>query len=262
MIEVSELGKKFKMKNRQKANGTLDPREVGKYFHAVQDVTFSCDNGAILGLLGPNGAGKTTVLRMLSTAIVPTSGHAIINGLDVQHQALEIRRQIGFLSGSTGLYGRLTPREMIRYFARLHGLDKSRCQERLSQLSTVLGMETFLDRRNDSLSAGMKQKVNIARTLIHDPSVIIFDEPTTGLDVAAAEAIIQLIENCKSQGKTVLFSTHHMHEVDRLCDDVVLIHEGRVTFNGSVSAMKQQSGESVLDKAFLNLIGQGVKRVA
>ncbi len=262
MIEVINLEKKFKIKKKRKNNSELDPREHGGYFHAVRKVDFTCQNGHILGLLGPNGAGKTTVLRMLSTAIKPTAGEINIHGFNAIHDPLEIRKQIGFLSGATGLYGRLTAKEMIVYFGRLHGMDALACQKRLESLVDILEMGSFLDRRNDNLSAGMKQKVNIARTLIHDPKVIVFDEPTTGLDVAAAEAIIRLIEQCKNEGKTVLFSTHHMHEVERLCDSIVLIHEGLVTFTGTVTQMKHQSGQAQMDKAFLALIGKEDLHVA
>lgn len=199
MIQVNAIGKKFKIKKTKKTQTELDPREQDGYFHAVRDVSFTCPDGSILGLLGPNGAGKTTVLRMLSTALKPTSGSASINGIDIVRDSLEVRRQIGFLSGATGLYGRLTPREMIYYYGQLHGMTREACRSELESLSSIMHMGSFLDRRNDNLSAGMKQKVSIARTLIHDPQVIVFDEPTTGLDVEAAEAIIRLIEDCKAR---------------------------------------------------------------
>jgi sodium transport system ATP-binding protein len=255
MIEVMGLSKCFR-RRKQEGRGRYKKvlREDRKKFYAVTDVSFNAEAGAILGLLGPNGAGKTTLLRMLSTALKPTAGTASFDGIDIVESPLEIRRKIGFLSDDTGLYGRLTAREMVEYFGRLHGMEQSRLKERMNGLFTLLDMTDFADRRNDSLSSGMKQKVSIARTLVHDPEVIIFDEPTTGLDVAAAEAILQFIESCRAEGKTVLFCTHHMHEVDRLCDRVVILHQGHLCFQGSVEEMRSRTGQTHLDKAFLALI--------
>ena len=255
MIEVDGLSKSFR-RHKQKGRGRRPkkPRESGKLFYAVRDVSFRAETGSILGLLGPNGAGKTTLLRMLSTALKPSAGTARFDGVDVVESPLEVRKRIGFLSDNTGLYGRLTAREMIEYFGKLHGLKQAKIDERMDELFSLLEMTTFADKRNDSLSSGMKQKVSIARTLIHDPEVIMFDEPTTGLDVAAAEAILKFIESCKAKGKTVLFCTHHMHEVDRLCDFVVVLHKGRLCFEGSIEQMRSDTGQTHLDKAFLTLI--------
>ncbi len=255
MIEVDGLSKTFR-RHKQKGRGRRPkkPRESGKLFYAVRDVSFRAETGSILGLLGPNGAGKTTLLRMLSTALKPSAGTARFDGVDVVESPLEVRKRIGFLSDNTGLYGRLTAREMIEYFGKLHGMEQAKINERMDELFSLLEMTTFADKRNDSLSSGMKQKVSIARTLIHDPEVIMFDEPTTGLDVAAAEAILEFIESCKDKGKTVLFCTHHMHEVDRLCDFVVVLHKGRLCFEGSIEQMRSDTGQTHLDKAFLTLI--------
>ena len=255
MIEVNGLSKSFRRrKQKRKCDHHKDPREEGKFFHAVRDVTFRTEGGTILGLLGPNGAGKTTLLRMLSTALKPTAGTARLGGIDIVENPLEVRRRIGFLSDNTGLYGRLTAREMIEYFGKLHGIGQRKLKQRMDELFSLLDMTGFVDKRNDSLSSGMKQKVSIARTLVHDPDVIMFDEPTTGLDVAAAEAILKFIETCRANGKTVLFCTHHMHEVDRLCDMVVVLHEGRLRFQGSLDEMQSHTGQTHLDKAFLALI--------
>jgi len=255
MIEVSGLSKSFRhRKQKVKGSHQKDPREEGKLFHAVRDVSFYAEGGTILGLLGPNGAGKTTLLRMLSTALKPTAGTARFDGVDVVESPLEVRKRIGFLSDDTGLYGRLTAREMVKYFGKLYGIGQRKLKERMDELFSLLDMTGFVDKRNDSLSSGMKQKVSIARTLIHDPKVIMFDEPTTGLDVAAAEAILKFIESCKAEGKTVLFCTHHMHEVDRLCDVVVVLHKGRLCFQGSIEQMRSHTGQTHLDKAFLTLI--------
>jgi len=255
MIEVDRLSKSFRRhKQKGKSRRQKDAHEGGKWFYAVRNVSFRAETGSILGLLGPNGAGKTTLLRMLSTALKPSNGTAKFDGVDVVESPLEVRRRIGFLSDNTGLYGRLTAREMIEYYGKLHGLEQAKINERMDELFSLLEMTSFADKRNDSLSSGMKQKVSIARTLIHDPEVIMFDEPTTGLDVAAAEAILKFIVSCKDKGKTVLFCTHHMHEVDRLCDCVVILHKGRLCFEGSVGQMRSHTGQTHLDKAFLTLI--------
>jgi sodium transport system ATP-binding protein len=258
MVEVDSLSKWFPVRKRKgRGRGQKDPREEGRKFYAVRDVSFRAENGKILGLLGPNGAGKTTLLRVLSTSLKPTAGTARYDGVDVVENPLEVRRRIGFLSDDTGLYGRLTAREMIAYFGRLHGMGRTELAERMNELFVLLEMTDFADKRNDSLSAGMKQKVSIARTLVHDPDVIIFDEPTTGLDVAAAEAILRFIESRRAEGKTVLFCTHHMHEVDRLCDCVAVLDRGGLCFSGSVEEMRAKTGEVRLDKAFLALVGSG-----
>ncbi len=256
MVEVCGLSKSFRERRKKARNlrGLLQKLESDKKFFAVRDVSFCAENGTILGLLGPNGAGKTTLLRMLSTALKPSAGTAKFGGVDLVENPLEVRKKIGFLSDNTGLYGRLTAREMIEYYGKLHGLAYAKLQKRMAELFSILDMTGFADKRNDSLSSGMKQKVSIARTLIHEPDIIMFDEPTTGLDVAAAEAILNFIESCKAQGKTVIFCTHHMHEVDRLCDSVVVLHKGRLCFEGSVKQMRSVTGQAHTDKAFLALI--------
>ena len=258
MIDVIGLSKSFRARKRKgKSNHQVNSSIDGKLFYAVRDVSFRAETGAILGLLGPNGAGKTTILRLLSTALKPTGGTAKFDGVDVVESPLEVRKKIGFLSDNTGLYGRLSPREMIEYFGKLHEMERSELKRRMDKLFSLLDMTSFVDKRNDSLSSGMKQKVSIARTLIHDPDVIMFDEPTTGLDVSAAEAILKFIESCKLEGKTVLFCTHHMHEVDRLCERVVVLHQGRLCFEGSIEQMRSHTGQKYLDKAFLSLIDSG-----
>ncbi len=256
MVEVKALSKSFR-ERRKKARtliGLLQSLASSRQFPAVKDVSFCAEDGKILGLLGPNGAGKTTLLRMLSTALKPSAGTVQFDGVDIVENPLEIRKRIGFLSDNTGLYGRLTAREMIEYYGKLHGMEKSRLKNRMDELFAVLEMGSFVDKRNDSLSSGMKQKVSIARTLIHDPQVIMFDEPTTGLDVAAAEAILTLIISCKDKGKTVIFCTHHMHEVESLCDNIVVLNKGRLCFEGSLEQMRSRTGQNHLDKAFLEII--------
>jgi sodium transport system ATP-binding protein len=261
MLEVVGLSKSFPLAKPRRGRaasarpGPPDSREDGRWFHAVADVSFTAPAGAIVGLLGPNGAGKTTLLRVLSTALRPTAGTASFDGVDIVRDPLEVRRRLGFLSGSTGLYGRLTPRELLAYFGSLHGLEGEPLRRRIDELVALLRMGDYVDRRNDTLSTGMKQKVSIARTLVHDPSIVVFDEPTTGLDVAAAETILRLVERCRDEGKTVLLSTHHLHEVARVCDTVVIIDRGRLCFSGSVEQMRERGGAAALDRALLCIIG-------
>ncbi len=259
MLEVKEISKSFRERSK-KGRGLiriLQSFRGGKEFFAVNNISFSAKSGEILGLLGPNGAGKTTLFRMLSTALKPSMGTASFLGIDLIENPLEVPKRIGFLSDNTGLYGRLTAREMISYYGKLHGIERMTLRARMNELFSALEMTEFVDKRNDSLSSGMKQKVSIARTLIHEPDIIMFDEPTTGLDVAAAEAILNFIESCKNKGKTVIFCTHHMHEVERLCDNVVILNKGKLCFLGSVEQMRNQTGQKLLDKAFLALIKSG-----
>jgi sodium transport system ATP-binding protein len=220
---------------------------------AASDISFTCHAGEVFGLLGPNGAGKTTTLRMLSTVLTPTEGTARIAGHDVVREADKVRANIGFLSGNTGLYPRLTAREVLRYFARLYGLDAARREERIATLSRMLDMDAFLDRRCDALSTGMKQKVNVARTVLHDPQVLVLDEPTAGLDVLASRTIIDFVRDCRQQGKCVVFSTHIMAEVARLCDRLAIIHKGHVQFLGTLEEFKRGAGED-LEEAFLRVL--------
>ncbi len=262
MLEVVRLSKSFSLAKPSRKSrsgpppGPPDPREDGRLFHAISDISFTAPTGAIVGLLGPNGAGKTTLLRVLSTALRPSSGTASFDGTDIVEDPLAVRRKLGFLSGNTGLYGRLTPREMLAYFGGLHGLEGKVLHERIDELAETLGMRDYIERRNETLSAGMKQKVSIARTLIHDPSTVVFDEPTTGLDVAAAETILELVERCRDDGKTVLLSTHHMHEVARVCDHVIIVHQGTLRFSGTVEQMREEGGSEALDRSLLSIVGE------
>jgi sodium transport system ATP-binding protein len=259
MIEVNHLAKRFRLppqKNKTVPPQKRDPREQDGWFHAVRDVSFQCAAGEVLGLLGPNGAGKTTTLRLLSTALRPDHGTALINGIDVLAQPLVARKSIGFLSGATGLYGRLTTRENVTYFGRLHGIREPALQQRIDDLFTLLDMHSFADKRADSLSAGMKQKCAIARAVVHQPQVVILDEPTTGLDVMAAKILLDFIASYKAQGIPLIFSTHHLHEVEKLCDRVCIINHGRTAFSGSVEQLRHLGGSHDLYDAFVSVIQQ------
>ncbi|MCI0340181.1 MAG: ATP-binding cassette domain-containing protein [Planctomycetales bacterium] len=222
---------------------------------AVREVSFTAHAGEIFGLLGPNGAGKTTTLRMLSTALRPTAGTATIAGHDLVRQPAEVRRRIGFLSASTGLYGRLTPREVVTYFGRLAGVPPGSLGERVTELFARLGIAGYADRRCDSLSTGQKQRVTIARAVVHDPPVVVMDEPTAGLDVLGARAIVDFVAECRARGRCVLLSTHVMHEAQKLCDRVAVIHEGRLLAEGTPAELCARLAAPDLEAAFVKLVG-------
>jgi sodium transport system ATP-binding protein len=241
MIEAKGLTKIFRDKKRGRIK-------------AVDDVSFTCNPGEVYGLLGPNGAGKTTTLRILSTALRPTSGTAFIDGIDVTREPQKVRAQIGFLSGNTGLYGRLTPIEMVRYFGKLYGLSRSVIEERTDKILEMLDMRDFARSRNEKLSSGMKQKVSIARSVIHNPQTMIFDEPTTGLDVMSSRTIVNFIRQCSNEGKTVIFSTHIMSEAMRLCDRIGIIHNGRLYAEGTVPRILEETGTNNLEDAFVRIV--------
>jgi sodium transport system ATP-binding protein len=242
MIEAHHLTKTFKDKKR----GIIT---------AVEDVSFTCRPGQIYGLLGANGAGKTTTLRMLATLLQPTAGSAKLAGHDVATAANEVRANVGFLAASTALYGRLTAREMITYFGQLNGLTDAAIKARIKVLAEELDMTEFLDRRCEKFSTGMKQKTSIARTLIHDPAVMIFDEPTLGLDVMTARAIVKFVRDCRNRGKTVIYSTHIMSEVEKLCDVVGIIHGGRLVAEGTLAELRTRYGEQDLEEVFVKAVG-------
>ncbi|MDE2125920.1 MAG: ATP-binding cassette domain-containing protein [Armatimonadetes bacterium] len=242
MLECDSLVRHFSDRKR----GTI---------RAVDGISLSCHQSEILGVLGPNGAGKTTLLRMLSTLITPTSGTASVAGFDIRFHASQVRARIGFLSASMALYERLTARENVEYFGALHGLHGNALRRRCSSLFDQLEIEEFADRRCDRLSTGQKQRVAIARCIVHEPPVMFFDEPTTGLDVLAARSIKEFIRGCKSQGRAVIFSTHIMSEVELLCDRIAVIYEGRLAALGTLAELRAATGCTAFEEVFLNLIG-------
>jgi sodium transport system ATP-binding protein len=252
MITVENLRKTFRLSREQKKEwGTgKAPKEVD----AVAGVTFTCEPGKIFTLLGPNGAGKTTALRTIATLLKPTSGTITVCGFDAVKEPQQVRRKIGFLTGSTKLYERLTPRELVKYYADLHQMDNRAFETRRDELFSLLGIDEFATRRIGKLSTGMKQKVSIARTMIHDPEVVVFDEPTSGLDVITSRSIIELIRSCKQQKKTVIFSTHIMGEVSLLSDDLAIIHNGMLCFNGSYRDFAQQMKSESIEEEFIRLL--------
>ncbi len=241
----------------------IEARHLTKHFHdkkrgvipAVEDVSFTCRPGQIYGLLGANGAGKTTTLRMLATLLRPTSGTAVVGGHDVTTDPERVRAHVGFLAASTALYGRLTAREMITYFGALHGLSDGAIAARIRLLADELDLHEFLDRRCDKFSTGMKQKTSIARTLVHDPAVMIFDEPTLGLDVMTARTIVRFVRQCRERGRTVIYSTHVMSEVEKLCDVVGIIHGGRLVAEGTLPELQARYGERDMEEIFVKAVG-------
>ena len=241
MIETHQLGKRF----HDSGGGEL---------RAVQDVNFRCAPGQIYGLLGANGAGKTTTLRILATILAPSEGRATVAGFDVESQPEQVRRNIGFLSTATALYARLTAEEMVQYFGRLHGLDEAVLRRRIDEIFERLVMNEFRRRRCDALSTGMKQRVSIARTLVHDPPVMIFDEPTAGLDVMAARTILDFIRECRDRGKTVVFSTHVMSEAEKVCDTIGIIHQGRLLVEGTLAELGNRYAGKNLEAIFMAVV--------
>ncbi len=240
MIEADRLGKEFHDSKR----GLV---------RAVNDVSFRCQPGRVYGLLGANGAGKTTTLRTLATILRPSSGTARVAGYDIRREPQKVRASIGFLSTATALYGRLTAWETVEYFGHLNGLNGETLRRRIESLFLRLEV-TFPERRCDKLSTGMKQKVSIARTLVHDPPVMILDEPTSGLDVMSARAIIGFIRECREQGKTVLFSTHVMSEAEKLCDTIGIIHDGCLKTEGTLAELRERSGLQDLEEIFVRTV--------
>jgi sodium transport system ATP-binding protein len=252
MIVVENLTKTFRLSREQKKEKAAPMQ--GNRVDAVAGISFSCKPGRIFSLLGPNGAGKTTALRMIATMLRPSSGRITVAGFDTVKEAGQVRRHIGFLTGSTGLYERLTPTEMIEYYGRLHGMAPDLLAKRKGDLFRLLGIDEFAGRRIGKLSSGMKQKVSIARTMIHDPQVLVFDEPTVGLDVITAKSILQMIRQCRTDGKTVIFSTHIMGEVSLLSDDLAIIHRGRLLFNDSYDAFVRGMKMKSLEDEFIRRV--------
>jgi len=237
-------------------------KKLTKVFHdkkrgeiiAVNNIGFHCKKGQIFGLLGPNGAGKTTTLRILATMMTPTSGEAFVNGYNVEKESHKVRQSIGFLSGETGLYDRFSPRETIRFFGKINGMSRLEIEKRMTEIFQILGIKDFQDVRVDKLSTGMKQKLSIARAIIHNPPVLVFDEPTAGLDVITARVVIEYIREFKKQGKCIIFSTHQMHEAEKLCDDIAIIHLGRLLSIGKLTELRKKVINADLEEIFFKLI--------
>ncbi len=241
MIEIEGLEKKFYDSKRGEVR-------------AVDGIDLTVPKGKIFGLLGPNGAGKTTTLRILGTVLKPTAGTARVCGYNVETNPIEVRRHIGYLSANTGIYERMTPREMIRYFGTLYGMNEERILERTEVILDMLQMREFADSMCMKLSSGQKQKSSIARTIVHDPEVLIFDEPTVSLDVLVARDVVEFIESCRSAERTVILSTHIMSEADKLCDEIAIIDHGRIITHGEKNTLLEQSSAPNLEEFFFGHI--------
>lgn len=226
----------------------------GRTIEAVRDVTLEIQKGEILGLLGPNGAGKTTLLRILGTLIAPTSGQCILNGVPTADNPEQARKSIGFLSGNTKLYARLTIREMLRYFGRLYQMSDDAIASRTEELITLLDMRETIDRRCETLSTGQTQKASIARVILHDPQLLILDEPTLGLDIMTARTIMNFIRDARQRGRSIIFSTHYMAEAEALCDRIALIHHGRLLITDTKEVICEQTQTTNLQDAFLSMV--------
>ena len=237
MIEVQGLSKSF-----------------GK-IKAVQNLSFSASNGQITGLLGPNGAGKSTTLRMLYTLLKPDSGLARIDGFDVTQMPIDVQARIGVLSDAQGIYERLTARENIRYFGKLHGLRGQKLEKRMDELLIILDMQSIANRKTEGFSTGEQLKVAIARALIHDPANVLLDEPTNGLDVKSTRAMRQFIRKLRDDGKCILLTSHIMQEVAALCDQIIIISNGIVAAQGTSDELLHKTGKDNLEDAFIEIIG-------
>lgn len=222
---------------------------------AVQGVTLRVNAGEVVGLLGPNGAGKTTILRMIAGILTPDAGEVRVGGIDMARSALEAKRLIGFHSGDTQLYQRLTAREALRYFGLLYGMEPGRLEARIVELVARLEMASFADRPCSTLSSGQKQRANIARAFLHEPPLLILDEPTNALDIVSGQFIVEAIRAERAAGRAVLFSTHIMGEAEYLCDRIALLHEGRIVDEGTLEEIVERAGCRNLTDAFLKNIG-------
>ncbi|MCI0659461.1 MAG: ATP-binding cassette domain-containing protein [Acidobacteria bacterium] len=242
MIEIRDLSKVYQDKKRGK-------------IVAVDHISFAANSGEIFGLLGPNGAGKTTALRMIATILQPTAGTANIGGYDINKEAQQVRRKIGFLSGDMGLYHRLTPREVLRFFGRLNGLNGGGLEQRINHLFDLFDMHQFADSKIDSLSTGMRQKTSISRTIVHDPPILILDEPTSGLDVPTAHVVETYVRNARAAGKCILLSTHVMEEAEYLCDRIAVINQGKIRAFGTMDDLRSITGKNRLREIFIDLLG-------
>ena len=243
MIQVTELSKSYTDLRRGQ-------------FVAVDRISFNAQAGQIYGLLGPNGAGKTTVLRILSTILRPTEGTVTINGYDVLTQPALVRHQIGFVSTNTAIYDRMTAWELVEYFGRLYGLTQDTLYEQMEALFERLQMNNIRDVFGAKMSSGMKQKVSIARALVHDPPVVIFDEATVGLDVLVARALLDTVSELRDQGKCIVFSTHIMREAERLCDEISIMHDGNILARGNLEQLRNDHGQNDLEELFFQLISR------
>ena len=259
MLVADNLVKSF-IRNEKKGKKTE--------FNAVDGISLTAEKGEIVGILGPNGAGKTTLLRMLASLLKPTSGEVYLSEKssiergseesadknDAVTDTLEIKKKVGYLSGNTKLYGRLSVRELLQVFAGVYGIEKSKIPERIEEIEKLLNMSEFIDNRIEKLSTGQTQRASIARCLVHDPDIYIFDEPTLGLDIISSSAIIEFMKKEQERGKTVIYSTHYMEEAEYLCDRIIMLNKGKAITNDSPEELKKKTGASNMRDAFYAII--------
>ncbi|NLK20732.1 MAG: ABC transporter ATP-binding protein [Epulopiscium sp.] len=258
MIESNNLSKSFirvvKDEKTKKKNKRFKTKK--EEFLAVDNISFKVEKGEIYGILGPNGAGKTTLLRMLGGILTPTSGNIFVAGHNYEKDRNNAKKKIGYLSGNTKLYGRISPRELLNIFGRLYEMSKDEIEEMTEKIIDIMDMRSFIDNRIEHLSTGQTQRTSIARCLIHSPEVYIFDEPTLGLDVLSSHAIIEFMKSERERGKTVLYSTHYMEEAETLCDKIMMIHHGEVIAKGTTESLKAETKEKNLRDVFVKAVKQ------
>ena len=252
MLVVEHVSKIFK-----RGNSFFSRNKTLEDVVAVDDISFEIKEGEILGLIGTNGAGKTTTMRMIATMLSATKGKILVEGLDVSKNPSEVRKSIGIMfGGDTGLYDRLTARENIQYFARLNGMSEEEIDKRIEYFAENFSMRDYLDRRCGKFSKGMKQKTCFARSIIHNPKVMLFDEPSSGLDILAREEVCNFIKKCKEENKTILLSSHDMTEVEELCDRVAILKKGKLLDTGTIPALCQKYNKTRIKDVFMSLVGE------
>ncbi|MBR1691243.1 MAG: ATP-binding cassette domain-containing protein [Lachnospiraceae bacterium] len=252
MIEAKNIQKMFTRNVLAEGKKKSSKKSVKEEFYALDGISLQAKAGEIVGILGPNGAGKTTLLRILGMLMQPTAGEVLIRSKEGEYETdpVKVKQNIGYLSGNTKLYHRLSTREMLRMLGEVYGIEKQQCEERIGHIFDVLDMEQFGDNRIEKLSTGQTQRANIARCLIHDPDLYIFDEPTLGLDILSADAIVNFMKGQKELGKTVLYSTHYLEEAQFLCDKIYMIYQGKIVREGSPSDIMQETKTGNLRDAF------------
>ncbi len=256
MIEAKGLSKSFirVVKDEESKRRSRRLTTKKEEFLAVNDINLKAQKGEIYGILGPNGAGKTTLLRMLGGILTPTSGSIRVAGYDYAEDRNSAKKKIGYLSGNTKLYGRVSPRELFNIFGKLYEMSEEEIEEMTEKIVNLMDMKSFIDNRIEHLSTGQTQRTSIARCLIHSPEIYIFDEPTLGLDVLSSHAIIEFMKGERERGKAVLYSTHYMEEAESLCDKILMIHQGEVIAEGTPMSLKEEAGVSNLRDVFIKMV--------
>ncbi len=256
IIEVNNLSKTFTREVKDEKNKLKKLKTKKEEFQAVNNISFTAKEGEIIGILGPNGAGKTTLLRMLGGILTQSSGTIKVMDYDYEYDKDKAKKEIGYLSGNTKLYGRISPRELLRTFASLYEMPKEDIPKAIDEVCEIMSMDKFIDNRIENLSTGQTQRTSIARCLIHSPKLYIFDEPTLGLDVISSQSIINFMKSEKEKNKTVLYSTHYMEEAESLCDKIIMIHKGEIIAQGTANELKKITNTNNLRETFITLANE------